>query len=40
MGQALGILDSGVLAQGESISRIDPNEPLALGIPDSGVSNS
>ncbi|KAJ1422660.1 RGS domain [Sesbania bispinosa] len=28
MGQALGIPDSGVLAQSEPISRIDPNEPL------------
>ncbi|KAJ1392879.1 RGS domain [Sesbania bispinosa] len=28
MGQALGIPDSGVLAQTEPISRIDPNEPL------------
>jgi len=28
MSQALGIPDSGVLAQSEPISRIDPNEPL------------
>lgn len=28
MSQALGIPDSGVLAESEPISRIDPNEPL------------
>ncbi|KAK7312017.1 hypothetical protein RJT34_10557 [Clitoria ternatea] len=28
MGQALGIPDSGILAQSEPISRVDPNEPL------------